>query len=332
MSACTNQTGTLEHFDKKPAEKIYPLRIIDLEEFGILRPFNFVQINDSVFVIQDNKAENIFNLINLSSKKIAKGVNKGQGPYDVIAPSSLLYRNNKVLVWDAMNTKMSELVLSSDTSLVIEEYYRVNTEISVLFRINHLDSTFIASVRSEEFWLAEMNKDGTIFSTIDYPIRDETKDIPRIMLSILYSGSVRMSNSPDGKRVVAASGSQGVLCFMDRTDSGIKEYKQIKYQAPVVAIDPRGQATYTTDNINGFEAVESDDNYVYALYSGRTYIKYKMKSNDCEHLLVYDWEGNPVRRYILDVPIRGEMRYDKEKNRIYGLADNPEGVLIVYQL
>jgi hypothetical protein len=56
-----------------------------------------------------------------------------------------------------------------------------------------------------------------------------------------------------------------------------------------------------------------------------------MQMSHCEHLLVYDWEGNPVRRYILDIPIH-KMIYNKDKNSIYGLAENPEGVLVEYQL
>ena len=330
--ACTKQNSPFDHFKDKPVEKIYPINIVDLEEFGVLRPFNFVQIDDSMFVIQDEKAENIYNLINLSSKKVVSGVNKGQGPMDVIAPSELRYRNNEILVWDAMSKKMSELVFSSDTSLTIKEYFMVNTEILILYRTFLLNSTFLASGRSDEFWIAEMNKDGEIISVIDYPIRNETKDLPRTMLPTLYSTVIKMSNSPDGKRIVAATGRQGILCFINRSDSGIKVYKQLQYQAPNFTMDSRGGVVYTRDNIEGFGAVDCDDNYVYATYSGRTFNSHERSVSDCEHLLVYDWDGNPVKRYILDVPTFGNIHYNKEKNCIYGLTQDPEGLLIMYQL
>ena len=177
-----------------------------------------------------------------------------------------------------------------------------------------------------------MNKDGKIISTIDYPVREATKDLSRAMLPSLYSTGVRMSNSPDGKRIVVATGSQGILSFLKRTDPGIKEYKQIKYQEPIIALPPGGGASYTRDNINGFSAVDCDDNYVYALYSGRTFNSHQTKFTHCEHLFVYDWDGNPIKHYILDIPLFNSISYDKEKNCIYGLAENPEGVLIVYQL
>ena len=89
---------------------------------------------------------------------------------------------------------------------------------------------------------------------------------------------------------------------------------------------------FSRDNIAGFGAVDCDDNYVYALYSGRTVNTHQALFSRCEHLFVYDWDGNPIKHYILDIPLFNSISYDKEKKCIYGLAENPEGVLIAYQL
>ena len=56
-----------------------------------------------------------------------------------------------------------------------------------------------------------------------------------------------------------------------------------------------------------------------------------MESHHCEHLLVYDWDGNPIQHYILGIPL-SSVKYDKEKNTIYGIAYDPEGVFVEYQL
>ena len=331
ITACKENNSPFEHFKGKPLEKIYPSKIVNLEEFGILKPFHFIQIDDSMFVVQDLKTENIFNIINLSSKKVICGVNKGQGPDDVITPTSLLYWNNKIFIWDAVQKKMNEIIISSDSTLKIKEFYTVDTKMPILFYINLLDSTFIANSMFEDYWLAEMNKEGEIISTIDYPIREETKDLPKIMLPSLFS-SIKMANSPDNKRVVVTTGSQGIISLLYRTDSGIKEYKQIKYLPPKISITPMGNAAFTSDNTKGFGAVDCDDQYIYAIYSGRTYNTHPTSANNCEHLLVYDWEGNPIKRYIMDIPIYYNISYNKEKNCIYGLAENPEGMLVEYQL
>ena len=329
LISCTkNINSPIIHFDGKPAEKIYPSKIVDLEEFGILRPFEFLQIDDSNFVIQDLKDENIFNLINLSSKKVIRGVNKGQGPNDILVGVGLQYRDNKILTYDAFLKKMNEIVLLSDTTLGIKEVYRIKTEVVMLYMVYQLDSTFIATGQFGDYWLAEMNKDGEILSTIDFPLWEETKDIRKLSRPSLFFA--KMAKSPDNKRIVVVARNQGVISFLNRTDSGIEEYKQIKYHPPKFTITERSSA-YSRDNVEGFCAVDCDNNYVYAIYSNRTYNSHQLLSSYCEHLFVYDWDGNPVKRYILDIPIN-RISYDKEKNSIYGFSNNPEGVLIEYKL
>ena len=332
LTSCANNSNSpIKHFAGKPVEKIYPSKIVDLEEFGVLRPFHFIQIDDSIFVIQDLKNENIFNLINLSSKKVIRGVSKGQGPAEVLTPSVLQYRNNKILIYDAYPKKrMYELIVSSDSTLVIKEAYRIDTDVVIITVVNQLDTTFIATGMFEEFWLAEMNQDGKIFSTIEFPEWEETRNVAKTAHSSLY-GMTLMANSPDNKRVAVTRGNQGIISFLNRTESGIKEYKQIKYHAPQFRVEARGSIAYSRDNVEGFQDIACDDNYVYAIYSGRTFNSHQMLYYHCEHLMVYDWEGNPVKRYILDIPLH-RMTYNKERNRIYGLGENPEGVLVEYQL
>ncbi|MDR0726257.1 MAG: TolB-like 6-bladed beta-propeller domain-containing protein, partial [Prevotellaceae bacterium] len=49
------------------------------------------------------------------------------------------------------------------------------------------------------------------------------------------------------------------------------------------------------------------------------YEKYK---STCNKILVFDFEGNPLRTYNLDVPV-GVLSVDAEKRIIYGLTDMP---------
>jgi len=332
LTACAKSFNSpIKHFEGKPLKKLYPSRIVDLEEFGILNPVQLIQIDDSVFVIRDSKNENIVNIINLSSKKVISGVNIGQGPGEVLDASRLQYRNNKILAWDGMPKKMYEVVVLSDVALAIKEFYKVDTDMLISSQLNHLDSTFIAVAWFQDYWLVEMNKDGKILSTIDFPMWEGTKNIPKTALANIYQSL--MANSPDNKRIAVAALSQGLISFLNRTDSGIKEYKQLKYHAPIFTVNEGGRAVTSRDNLEGFRAIDCDDTHVYVMYSGKTFNSNPTASQSglCDHLLVYDWNGNPVKRYILGIPIRS-IKYNKETNSIYGLAENPEGVLVEYQL
>jgi hypothetical protein len=335
LTACVkNVIDPIKHFREKSVQKIYPAKIVDLETFGILKPFNLLKINDSTFIIQDFKDKNIFNLINLSSRKVISGINRGQGPGEVLNfPASLQYKDGRILTHDFILKKMSEIFLSSDTTLAIKEIYRVGIDVPALFVMHQLDTTFIATGVTDVFenhWLAEMNKRGEVLSAIDYPMWEETESV-RSNSTFPMLHTVEMASSPDHTKVIAATKQQGVISFLDRTVSGIKEYKQIKYHAPRFRVTERGSVVTSNVNIEGFRAVDCDGDFVYLLYSGRTINSYGEQFQNSEHLLVYDWEGNPVRRYVLDIPL-ARFRYDKETNSIYGLAENPEGVLIKYEL
>ena len=48
-----------------------------------------------------------------------------------------------------------------------------------------------------------------------------------------------------------------------------------------------------------------------------------MESHYCEHLLVYNWDGIPVKYYHLEIPLCS-MKYDKTNNSIYGMDIIPK--------
>lgn len=52
-------------------------------------------------------------------------------------------------------------------------------------------------------------------------------------------------------------------------------------------------------------------------------------SSECSHLLVYDWDGNPVRRYELEKTINSICLKD---GKIYGASKYPKARVYVYNL
>ena len=125
---------------------------------------------------------------------------------------------------------MCEIVISSDTTLTLKELYRTDTEVEILFMVHQLDSTFLATSLFFDYWLAEMDKDGKIISTIDFPIWEETAHLSKNLFLHIYTTS-RVASTSDKKKVVVASHNQGVISLLRRTDVGMKEYKQLLFSA-----------------------------------------------------------------------------------------------------
>jgi hypothetical protein len=189
-----------------------------------------------------------------------------------------------------------------------------------------------------DFWIGYIDVlNNKLLSSIDFPEFEQTSHIQGWHKSLPYL-STHISISPNGKKVVVAMQDAGFISFINIEGNELKEYKQIKYHPPEVYVEEMqdGGKTGTSiansrDSKVGFCSIDCDDNYIYAIYSGRTSNSHGGLSHHCEHLLVYDWQGNPVKRYLLDIPM-WTMQYDSEKNSIYGIAYNPEGGFIEYQL
>ncbi|WP_158228524.1 BF3164 family lipoprotein [Parabacteroides provencensis] len=61
---------------------------------------------------------------------------------------------------------------------------------------------------------------------------------------------------------------------------------------------------------------------IYVLYSG-AYFSPKQPSYLMKHLFVFNNEGKPIGRYLLDEPIFS-FAVDESTNSLYGISDNPE--------
>ncbi|WP_019539948.1 BF3164 family lipoprotein [Proteiniphilum acetatigenes] len=319
----------IQHFEKSQKQRLTHSRVIDLEEFDILRPGQVIRKDDS-YMVWDLKNEKMFHLVNFDSKKVIKGIKIGNGPGEIISPSSLQLKDGRFLICDTDREKISRIDISSDTTLTLKEVEDINFD-TRLFVINYQGSHIIATGLFDDAWFASLKGNGEIISKVDFPSFEETSNTTGMELSMLYI-STHIVNKPDNKKVVAATQDLGVISFFNYINGSIlEEYKQIKYYGPKFILLERGGIAWSKDGPIGFCDLDCDDDYVYALYSGRTFTEHGMESHHCENLLVYDWDGNPVKHYILDTPLFS-MKFDNEKNTIYGIGYNPEGVFVEYQL
>ena len=73
----------------------------------------------------------------------------------------------------------------------------------------------------------------------------------------------------------------------------------------------------------------SDEDYVYLLYSSKTVEESGEDAYNCEDLYVYDWDGNPVRHYMLSQPL---YSISVGNGCLYGLSRTEEPKVYIYSL
>lgn len=81
----------------------------------------------------------------------------------------------------------------------------------------------------------------------------------------------------------------------------------------------------------GYPDLKTTDNFIYLLYSGRTMDEYPDSFNESEHVLVFDWEGNPVKHYQLDNPVVSFAVSNDDKT-LYSLIREPYPEIYTYKL
>ena len=319
----------LTNFTAQQTERIKPSKLIELEDYGVLRPNEALKYGDG-YIIYDRKREDVVTYVNFSTGKYVSGVNFGNGPNELIMFNGLKIINDKPHIYDMSHKRIFEIIIVQDSLLQIEPYRDINYNKRLLLIELH-GNNIIASGLFGDCWIGYVDiLNGDLLSGIDFPTFENTNQLQKIQKSIVYASS-HIAISPDSKKFVVATQTAGVISFSNIDVTYITEYKQLKYFPPDFSVVQGGNIVYSKKGKSGFCGVECDDDFIYALYSGRTFNSHGETVNYCEHLLVYDWEGNPIKRYILDIPM-WSMKYDREKNSIYGTAYNPEGLFIEYQL
>ena len=303
-----------------------------MDDYGVLKPSTTLKYGDDYVVIDDTR-ENVITSINFSTHKFVSGVNYGNGPNELNMIGKLRKVKEKLLLYDISLRKNFEIVIVPDSSLQLKLHNEINYD-KKLFLFDYLGDNVIATGMFGNFWIGYINiQQNKLLSKIDFPEFEQTNHLQGMYKSITYISS-HVSISPNEKKVVVATQDAGVISLSDIKENELTEYNRINYYPPEVRVVREGQGSgvaYSKNGKVGFCSVDCDDNYIYALYSGRTSNSHGGLKNHCEHVLIYDWNGNPIKHYILDIPM-WSMKYDKEKNSLYGIAYNPEGGFIEYQL
>lgn len=83
--------------------------------------------------------------------------------------------------------------------------------------------------------------------------------------------------------------------------------------------------------INGLDFLSFFDCGIKVLYDGRIYDTQNPTRYLRDKLLVFDWDGKPVKYYKLSKPIF-HFDIDEKHGILYGLSDNPEFHIISFSL
>ncbi|WP_106831894.1 BF3164 family lipoprotein [Parabacteroides pacaensis] len=333
--SCTQEkiSDPLDYFSHSSSLKAE--ETIDLEKYNILSPTN-IMYGNNLLIMEDRNQNELLHIIDMRSQVCVHGVKKGEGPNEIISFGSVEYTDNMVYYYDIAKKiiyQMDPYQSIKDTLMHYKEYMRLDTD-SRPFILSKIDSNFVATgiFKDKRYLLISPHGECKNYF-VDYPFFESTKDFTPMETSILYISSY-FAIKPDQTKFICVAQKAGVISFCQVNNGEIEEYKRISYHAPLVrqTKDTNMPAiAYKKDNKVAFCGVACNDKYIYALYSGRSFTSHGDESFQCEHLLVYDWNGNPIKRYHLDKPLFS-FCLDSDNQVVYGITFSPEGNVVKYNL
>nr|WP_275110000.1 BF3164 family lipoprotein [Labilibaculum sp. DW002] len=291
-----------------------------------------LRISDSLLFVLDPDSRNFIKLISLNNLSLIKDLClKGRGPeeYGMICRFELL-EPRKIGFYDDLNTTYYEADIKSNQynlkttlnrNLKIEKERVANT-----VRVN---DCFVSSglfQNKGRLLISSMDSIGLCEYVDDYPIDDYPK------MSTMNKGmayQTHFTNSINGY-FTGYTLASGEIFFYSKNGNGI--VTENAYQLFTPNFTPNSNFGYgvvfAKESCTGFLDVVSKDDFIYALYSGRTRKEFGMEAYMGNKIFIFTHSGVPVEYYELDVDIR---TFDVDENgTIYALTINPYPQLVKF--
>jgi hypothetical protein len=290
----------------------------------LMRPVDF-RVIDSLLVMRNRGTEYQFHIFNTqNTKKIGELIPFGNGPNEMIEPAIIPSDDSFIWILDKMKRSVSKcsLNISTDTSYIeilkkitIQEYADqaaiINKNILAVIlnpamkRFCLYDNTGLLIKDFGEYPecksdYAEYEKMEAFFC--DFIINHKKN---RLLMSYKQTDLIDIYDL-EGNLIKRLHGPEQFYPAVKQEQNG----EQIKVRAQ----SGKSRHAYFTPRNAGEE--------VFILYSGKVFDK-ERPSYLMNNIFVFDWDGNPIRRYELDNPCFS-FDVDPKNKTIYTLSDNPD--------
>lgn len=323
----------------RQVESIAPSDSISLDPFGIYMPQDVIPYK-GWYVIRKYGNDNWIDIINTETGEKIECFRRGRGPGEILNISPLQLYNDLLYVFDVNsqtyyaldmeNTiKEKRQVLSDSWSLrsgdEAEDYFD-----KPFFLTRFSGGILATGMFRDGSWYGLLDKNGKIKSGIPLIEFKSTKNLTDTELSAFQLSSL-ISVKPDGSQGICAQVFCGAFSIFDIEGEKLNEKIRIIYYDPKfhpsdgTMISPR----HDRENVEAFYGAKSTDDYIFLLYSGKAIADRSDPTYECRNLLVYDWNGNPVKRYELKNSISSIFI---SGDTVYGVTSVPNGAIYAYSL
>jgi hypothetical protein len=302
LSACTTPKDSESFFNDFPRELEVKGEHLSFSD-KIIQAFDIQIINNQLIITDPGEFHyKIFDLENSNSLRRLGKI--GEGPCELIFPTTIQKisdGSNTIGLYGRKNWKYQEVNIENDNQISIDSCFNqisksFNFNFQKLLRIS--DSTFLGiGIFDLKFAVAKPNSNEVEVLDIPYPFTDGNKQKGNIPMS--QQGDLVLK--PSGDKVLCTTKYAPYFEILNIDgDTKIKSSYVFKGWAPDINQNEDEKtisANLKKENKFGFISSSVTDNYIYLLFSGKDFSVDPYLS---DIVLVYDWDGNKIKRLNLD--------------------------------
>ena len=171
-------------------------------------------------------------------------------------------------------------------------------------------------------------------------LEEITPEVENIVSRDFHANQPSLAVKPTLERLACANMQTGCLDICEINGNELTRVNEVHLTPAKVKFNrhrPKGRGlvhpvNYSKYHIFGFCDLAVSDDYIYALYSGRTLKQHNLDVDKGKTILVFDWNGSHVRTYRLENAC-SSISYSAEENTIYALSqENNHSEIITLHL
>ncbi|GHV65272.1 hypothetical protein FACS1894199_05540 [Bacteroidia bacterium] len=283
-------------------------------------------MEDTILAINTLKEDTLLTFINvLNGKTLKRMVSKGNGPGEMhMIKFCKQTNNNQLWLYDPNSAKLHFI---DHQVIMTDALYKTTNFQQSSQNLLKIDTCFISSgifVKNYRFQLFDSN--GKTFNTcLNYQKSEKYQNMSDHTYSTGFQGIYTIH--PDNNKFAFATILSGSIQIFDFVNNVIQPKIDLFFYEPVMK-EQNGVCAFSRQSKRGFDGIESTQQFIYTLYSNKILADPDLT---CSHLLVFDWDGNPIKRYLLDTPLT-TFCINSQGTKLYGIAFMPETTIVQYDL
>ena len=304
--------------------------IIDNNE--IFRP-RFIFIKDSLLFtinLQQHSFVTVFHLQDM--KKIGDYIDFGSGPNEVLNVSNIQFQDSLVWALDQMSQKINSYQVNQfleGKEAIPQEIIRIEEPFDKLIVTrNKLIANSLRHIQSRfSFYDLEGNfigNNGELPNT----------GIEMTDLELFQAYFCNMVLHPNDESIFVAYLNTDLIEIYDSNGNiktrmhGPDQFYSIKKEVSL-GDNMKRVTSIEGETRDAYACPVAFEDEIWTIYDGKYFDRNVENSFLCNRIIIFDWEGNPIRQYITDIAFYA-LAVDRQNRAFYGITLNPEHTFVKF--